>query len=335
MVPGGRGAKLPEPNAMISLHRNARWPASARTVLLKGLDGRGFVFYSNYESRKGRELKQRTRQPALSPGFAIERAGDHRGPVTAWRARRARRIPFAPRVPASWARGLARQSAIISGRACRGQALKALDKKNAGKECRCRRSGAATAWPPRPWNSGRAAAAACTTGSATAGEGRLDHRAPVARKGMQLYLIPPRRRGQRGGKIRRDAQRRGLRQVGELVAHFPPQRHLRPGKSGNSPLTRSEETAAVLAAGLNLAIPLLEQPGLEPEDDPRASSNDWRTRPAISRSWATSPTSARWPHCCFTARNLRRPSFSKKPRSWRSRNDPAGGSCAGTYRPSC
>jgi len=29
---------------------------SARMVLLKGVDGRGFAFYSNYESRKGREL---------------------------------------------------------------------------------------------------------------------------------------------------------------------------------------------------------------------------------------------------------------------------------------
>jgi pyridoxamine 5'-phosphate oxidase len=31
---------------------------SARTLLLKGFDGRGFVFFSNYESRKGRELAE-------------------------------------------------------------------------------------------------------------------------------------------------------------------------------------------------------------------------------------------------------------------------------------
>lgn len=31
---------------------------SARTVLLKGVDDRGFVFFTNYESRKGRELEQ-------------------------------------------------------------------------------------------------------------------------------------------------------------------------------------------------------------------------------------------------------------------------------------
>ena len=31
---------------------------SARTVLLKGLDERGFIFFTNYDSRKGRELAQ-------------------------------------------------------------------------------------------------------------------------------------------------------------------------------------------------------------------------------------------------------------------------------------
>jgi pyridoxamine 5'-phosphate oxidase len=45
-------AKLPEPNAMTlaTVGRDGR-PA-ARTVLLKACDGRGFVFYTNYESRK-------------------------------------------------------------------------------------------------------------------------------------------------------------------------------------------------------------------------------------------------------------------------------------------
>ena len=34
---------------------------SARMVLLKGVDQRGFVFYTNYESRKGRELGENRR----------------------------------------------------------------------------------------------------------------------------------------------------------------------------------------------------------------------------------------------------------------------------------
>ena len=49
-------AGLPEPNAMTLATATPEGRPSARIVLLKGLDARGFVFYSNYESRKGREL---------------------------------------------------------------------------------------------------------------------------------------------------------------------------------------------------------------------------------------------------------------------------------------
>lgn len=47
---------LPEPNAMTLATATADGRPSARIVLLKGIDERGFVFYSNYQSRKGREL---------------------------------------------------------------------------------------------------------------------------------------------------------------------------------------------------------------------------------------------------------------------------------------
>ncbi len=49
-------AQLPEPNAMTLATATSTGIPSARIVLLKGLDARGFVFYTNYESRKGREL---------------------------------------------------------------------------------------------------------------------------------------------------------------------------------------------------------------------------------------------------------------------------------------
>jgi len=45
-----------EPNAMTLATVDARGQPSARMVLLKGADARGFVFYTNYESQKGREL---------------------------------------------------------------------------------------------------------------------------------------------------------------------------------------------------------------------------------------------------------------------------------------
>jgi pyridoxamine 5'-phosphate oxidase len=49
-------AKLPEPNAMTLATVDSRGRPSARIVLIKGVDERGFVFFTNYESRKGREL---------------------------------------------------------------------------------------------------------------------------------------------------------------------------------------------------------------------------------------------------------------------------------------
>jgi pyridoxamine 5'-phosphate oxidase len=48
------GLELPEAMTLATADRDGR--PSARTVLLKGVDDRGFVFFTNYESRKGREL---------------------------------------------------------------------------------------------------------------------------------------------------------------------------------------------------------------------------------------------------------------------------------------
>ena len=51
-----RAASPIEPNAMALATVGADGRPSLRMVLLKGVDERGFVFYTNYESRKGREL---------------------------------------------------------------------------------------------------------------------------------------------------------------------------------------------------------------------------------------------------------------------------------------
>ena len=52
-------AALPEPNAMTLATVDAVGRPSARIVLLKGVDARGFVFHTNYDSRKGREMAAR------------------------------------------------------------------------------------------------------------------------------------------------------------------------------------------------------------------------------------------------------------------------------------
>jgi pyridoxamine 5'-phosphate oxidase len=49
-------AQVPEPTAMTLATVDDRGRPSTRVMLLKGVDPRGFVFYTNYESRKGREL---------------------------------------------------------------------------------------------------------------------------------------------------------------------------------------------------------------------------------------------------------------------------------------
>jgi pyridoxamine 5'-phosphate oxidase len=49
-------AQLPEPNAMTLATVDPSGRPAARIVLIKGVDERGFVFFTNYESRKGHEL---------------------------------------------------------------------------------------------------------------------------------------------------------------------------------------------------------------------------------------------------------------------------------------
>ena len=49
---------LREPNAMTLATSTPTGHPSARVVLLKSYDSQGFVFFTNYESRKGRELAE-------------------------------------------------------------------------------------------------------------------------------------------------------------------------------------------------------------------------------------------------------------------------------------
>ena len=54
-------ADLYEPNAMTLATATPGGRPSARVVLLKGFDERGFVFYTNHEGRKGQELEENPR----------------------------------------------------------------------------------------------------------------------------------------------------------------------------------------------------------------------------------------------------------------------------------
>ena len=74
-------AELPMVNAMTLATAGDDGRPSARMVLLKGLDERGFVFYTDYESRKGRELDANPQASLLFYWIELEREVRIEGPV--------------------------------------------------------------------------------------------------------------------------------------------------------------------------------------------------------------------------------------------------------------
>ncbi|XKK58711.1 pyridoxamine 5'-phosphate oxidase [Streptomyces sp. ARC32] len=62
-----------EPNAMVVSTADAEGRPSSRTVLLKHFDAQGFVFYTNYDSRKGRELDANPYVSLLFPWHPMAR----------------------------------------------------------------------------------------------------------------------------------------------------------------------------------------------------------------------------------------------------------------------
>ena len=74
-------AQVPEPNAMTLATVDADSRPSARIVLLKGYDERGFVFYTNYASRKGQNLAIQPWASLLFFWQPLERQVRIEGPV--------------------------------------------------------------------------------------------------------------------------------------------------------------------------------------------------------------------------------------------------------------
>ena len=74
-------AGLHLPNAVILATADAQGTPSARAVLLKDYDPSGFVFYTNYSSRKGRELTANPHACLLFSWVELERQVRIEGPV--------------------------------------------------------------------------------------------------------------------------------------------------------------------------------------------------------------------------------------------------------------
>jgi pyridoxamine 5'-phosphate oxidase len=66
-------AGIAEPNAMVLATASADGAPSARTVLLKGFDERGFVLYTNLGSRKGRDTAANPRASLVFPWIGLQR----------------------------------------------------------------------------------------------------------------------------------------------------------------------------------------------------------------------------------------------------------------------
>ncbi len=134
-------AQVPEPNAMTLATVGPDGQPSARIVLLKGFDERGFVFFTNYASRKGRELAASARAALLFFWADLERQVRIEGSVEKVPASESVEY-FASRPRASrlsaWA---SPQSESIAGRA-------ALEARFAEAEARFRSAGEHVPRPP-------------------------------------------------------------------------------------------------------------------------------------------------------------------------------------------
>lgn len=74
-------AGLAEPNAMVLATADHEGRPSSRTVLAKGLDARGVVFFTNATSRKSHDLRATRYASATFPWIAMQRQAHVRGPA--------------------------------------------------------------------------------------------------------------------------------------------------------------------------------------------------------------------------------------------------------------
>jgi pyridoxamine 5'-phosphate oxidase len=74
-------AGLDEPNAMVLATADDDGTPDSRTVLCKGVDERGVVFYTNYTSAKSRQLRTTRRAAVTFPWYALQRQVGLRGSV--------------------------------------------------------------------------------------------------------------------------------------------------------------------------------------------------------------------------------------------------------------
>ncbi|MBO0841395.1 MAG: pyridoxamine 5'-phosphate oxidase [Sciscionella sp.] len=129
-----RDAGLAEPNAMVLATADPYGRPSSRTVLCKGIDERGIVFFTNYTSAKSHDLEAMRYASATFPWFAMQRQAHVRGTVEkvspaeteAYWAGRPRGSQLG-----AWA---SPQSTVVSGRGTLDNALAKIERQFADAE---------------------------------------------------------------------------------------------------------------------------------------------------------------------------------------------------------
>ena len=123
------GAQLLEPTAMTLATADRTGRPAARVVLLKGLDDRGFVFYTNYESRKARELLENSNASLVFYWAELERQVRVGG--TASRISRDESERYFKSRPRGHQLGawVSTQSEVIAGRAVLEERLKEYERR--------------------------------------------------------------------------------------------------------------------------------------------------------------------------------------------------------------
>jgi pyridoxamine 5'-phosphate oxidase len=123
-----------EPNAMVLATADPEGRPSSRTVLAKGLDSRGVVFFTNYTSSKSHELSATRYASATFPWYSLQRQAHVRGTVekvdpaetAAYWASRPRESQLG-----AWA---SPQSVVVSGRSSLDASLANIQRQFAGSD---------------------------------------------------------------------------------------------------------------------------------------------------------------------------------------------------------
>ena len=162
-----RAAGVREPEAAALATASADGAPSVRMLLVKSFDHRGFVFFTNYDSQKGRELTANPHASLLFHWDPLGRQVRISGPVERTSdSETADYVRSRPRK--SQLSALASpQSRRLESRAELERSLAELEQRYGSRSCRCPRAGAASACGRSRSSCGNSATTACTTACAT------------------------------------------------------------------------------------------------------------------------------------------------------------------------